>query len=430
MNPQQISNQVSSQVSNQVLTETELKSNKPILTEDEIIEIIRKTVTNADLERMMICDSITANILQNKESTGNLTCTFCRKIIPHSSRPNIANYESKIITNHIVEKHYDEIMSDPRNKIADNIHEDIVDYTDSNNNKCLVCDVVFNDAESIISHCAYFHCVTDDEQLGNIIFHKIDQLTDQLNQQVDRILAEDDNENGNNDNDDNDDNDDNEYAIISMARNNAIRIITSGTDEEEDNNEDNNEDEDEEEEEDNDETYTCPICRRIYSTQARLMVHFYNNHDNYEQLSNLDDTGPKGGFPGFDILKKINAIRYIQPEEKLHSNKCVICDYHYGNHFKSIDDSYINTNTEQKYKSNYKSKYYDDLCINTKSEFPIRHPLEMKCCKANLCADCLKNHIEFKNGDPECPFCRHNHSQLKQKYIVIDSLPCYISKKR
>ena len=115
---------------------------------------------------------------------------------------------------------------------------------------------------------------------------------------------------------------------------------------------------------------------------------------------------------------------------KIDSNKCVICDFHYDNHFKSFDDLSINNNTnEQKYKTVNKSKYFDDLCINTKSQTPIRHPLEMKCCKANLCANCLRNHIEFKNGDPECPFCRHNHNQTDKKYIIYDILPCRKNKK-
>jgi hypothetical protein len=68
------------------------------------------------------------------------------------------------------------------------------------------------------------------------------------------------------------------------------------------------------------------------------------------------------------------------------------------------------------------STFRDDMKLSylTSLDHTIRHPLELMCCKADICTDCIQNHINAKSGYPECPFCKKSHIQSKKRFIIFD----------
>lgn len=54
--------------------------------------------------------------------------------------------------------------------------------------------------------------------------------------------------------------------------------------------------------------YECPICQQKFSNSFILGEHFLNDHNDYNVLCSLDTNKIRNGFPGFDILQRINMI--------------------------------------------------------------------------------------------------------------------------
>lgn len=167
--------------------------------------------------------------------------------------------------------------------------------------------------------------------------------------------------------------------------------------------------------------YRCPICSRGYNDQIDLGNHFMRRHNNYDVLNMLDQK-PCDGFPGFDVLNKIGMMRMMHFKEKLSSNNCPLCFYEYDIGEFSASDDILYTNLD-KY-----SKYNTFRCDTRKIYIDrqhkvIRKPIKMLCCKTEFCNSCLRKHINSKYGEPECPFCRKNHTRNDKKYIVFDERP-------
>ena len=129
--------------------------------------------------------------------------------------------------------------------------------------------------------------------------------------------------------------------------------------------------------------YNCPLCENKYSNSFLLGEHFVISHTEYEVLTTLDEK-QWNGFPGFDILEKINMIEYTEILE----DKCEICFYNF-------DDK----NTENK-------------------EVDNRLPLSLKCCSKLICCDCLRNHLSITNS-VICPYCTKDHTQNDIEYIIF-----------
>lgn len=204
-----------------------------------------------------------------------------------------------------------------------------------------------------------------------------------------------------------------------------------------DNDEDGDEDDDEDDDDDynynyngNDEGYdwgrrnvveyqfSCPICNMGFDDQLSLGNHFIATHEDYNDLIKLDHV-KSDGFPGFDVLMKINMIKFIINNTT--DNTCVICCDEYDHSMYSKSDIDINLlERHKKFK-----KFCDDTKLIYMKSIGKQHmyPIELKCCGAILCSKCLKNHISSKRGEPLCPFCKKNHSQYDKYYVVYDERP-------
>ncbi len=123
--------------------------------------------------------------------------------------------------------------------------------------------------------------------------------------------------------------------------------------------------------------YPCPTCDKKYSNSFYLGEHFIKIHTDYEELKTLDNNNPIG-FPGFDILEKINMIELIYDD--LIEN-CKIC------HFSIELDIFVDKLSNEN-----------------------RNPLLLKCCNKKICHSCLKNHLSI-NNNLVCPFCLKDHTQ-------------------
>jgi hypothetical protein len=70
----------------------------------------------------------------------------------------------------------------------------------------------------------------------------------------------------------------------------------------------------------------CPQCQSHFSTEEELGTHFLEVHNNYGAITDLDIS--KGiGFPGFEILEKIEMVQPIKSEDfpKYFDEDCNIC---------------------------------------------------------------------------------------------------------
>jgi hypothetical protein len=167
--------------------------------------------------------------------------------------------------------------------------------------------------------------------------------------------------------------------------------------------------------------YHCHVCNRGYNSEIRLNNHFMRNHNNFDGLNILDKKA-LNGFPGFDVLQKIKMIRYIQAHEKMDDNTCCICCKTYDKKMynKTDDDVYVKDKQKHLYKNN--TDDHKILYLN-KIDTIKRMPIQLKCCKAIFCTECLYNHIVSKYGEPECPFCMKNHNLVGKRFVIFDERP-------
>jgi len=113
---------------------------------------------------------------------------------------------------------------------------------------------------------------------------------------------------------------------------------------------------------------SCPLCNRHFTSPVLLGEHFTRFHNDYDALNSLDNKGTtEYTFIGFDKLLENGMLKDTDEILKM----CPIC-----------------------------CSTYEDSSMK---------PYVLTCCKAISCDQCLKQHIESKNGKLECMFCRKEH---------------------
>lgn len=161
--------------------------------------------------------------------------------------------------------------------------------------------------------------------------------------------------------------------------------------------------------------YICPVCENGYHTQYELGEHFMEEHNNYNELEQLDDI-ETDGYPTFDVLHKIKMMRYVTIYDDIKIDECPICYYKYN----SYKRSYTQNDTEQYNRYDKYAKFFCDMRLMSKKSNIKIEPIKLLCCNTIICSNCLVQHIRTKRGEPECPYCRKNHTQHNKRYIVFD----------
>ena len=209
----------------------------------------------------------------------------------------------------------------------------------------------------------------------------------------------------------------------------------------------------------------CPMCPQTFYTQEFLGEHFIATHNNYEDLSKLDNNKNKG-FPGFKLLIYIGMLSKIKKSERekiMEKNKsCSICYQNYKIKTKEIisipnDDFGYNSDSEIHLPSSIKkSSSCDDLkeeefisikksrsnkkihrnindskLVKFINEYNITEkiPIKLNCCNETICKTCIKEHLSITNS-LICPFCMKDHTQEHTDYIKIIDLSDNIDPKR
>lgn len=134
-------------------------------------------------------------------------------------------------------------------------------------------------------------------------------------------------------------------------------------------------------------SFECPICHKRYINEFYMGEHFINAHNDYNIFCELDHV-EHNGFPGFEILKKIEMIEDANNKEKY---MCDICCFNFE------DNIFTNDNEINE----------DD-----------RSALMMTCCQLLICRDCLMHHI-IESDTIICPYCRKDHTRNDLEYITF-----------
>lgn len=196
--------------------------------------------------------------------------------------------------------------------------------------------------------------------------------------------------------------------------------------------------------------YSCPICKKKYSTNNILGEHFIRAHNNYEALTELDSRETDYGFPGFDILEQIGFIDIPKDGKinvRFNSDKiCSVCYGHYKNKTDSADiisenkiisgyvsDSAINTIKRFIIRRQY-NKYigddYEDECDEylvddeqlleffERYDQKVNLPVFMSCCSASICKPCLESYVRMCNK-LVCPYCKKDGEREDLDFILI-----------
>lgn len=133
--------------------------------------------------------------------------------------------------------------------------------------------------------------------------------------------------------------------------------------------------------------YECPTCHKKYNNQFFVGEHFIKSHNDYSVFCELDHI-EHNGFPGFEILKKIDMIEDTNNKE---NEICEICFFNFEDNI-FIDDNEIKE---------------DD-----------RSSVMMKCCGFLICRDCIMHHI-IESDSIICPFCRKDHTRTDWDYVIF-----------
>jgi len=113
---------------------------------------------------------------------------------------------------------------------------------------------------------------------------------------------------------------------------------------------------------------SCPVCNRHFTSPVFLGEHFTRFHNDYDALNSLDNKDTNEyTFIGFDKLLENGMLKDT-------AEIPIMCP----------------------------------ICCST-YEAGLMKPYILTCCKAISCDQCLKQHIESKNGKLECMFCRKEH---------------------
>tara|TARA_B110000908_G_C10181728_1_gene416034 strand:- start:328 stop:1152 length:825 start_codon:yes stop_codon:yes gene_type:complete len=165
--------------------------------------------------------------------------------------------------------------------------------------------------------------------------------------------------------------------------------------------------------------YDCPTCGELFYTQVELGEHFIEEHGDYDELGMLDKTESES-YPTFEVLYKIGMSRFISIYDDIKETECSICCSKYTGRIRgnTVDD-YTNNTDDKYFRFNCDMKL---LYINKKYNLSV-NPIKLMCCNVIMCSNCLIQHIKSKKGEPECPYCRKNHTQYGKQYIIFDERP-------
>ncbi|VBB17787.1 hypothetical protein YASMINEVIRUS_250 [Yasminevirus sp. GU-2018] len=198
------------------------------------------------------------------------------------------------------------------------------------------------------------------------------------------------------------------------------------------NSDNNEEDEDNESDYDDDYDYPfrCPVCERGYNNQIGLGTHFMLRHNNYQDLHVLDNIVRRDGFPGFELLVKIGMIKFINDSAKIECDVCPVCCIQYTGVSRGKTDDHLHSQKEihdmtRSTPKHVFSKFTDDMKIlYLKSLDTVhRYPVKLVCCRADFCTECLRDHVNSRLGEPECPFCRKSHTRRDLRFVIYDDRP-------
>lgn len=145
-------------------------------------------------------------------------------------------------------------------------------------------------------------------------------------------------------------------------------------------------------------TQTCPVCNKKYADVFLLGEHFSLTHNNYDILCSLDST-IHNGFPGFDILCKIEMINKL--DRRTHKQLV-----------KKKDECYICRHN-----------------FSMSSEHPDKRPIILICCNRYICRDCMIQYIIISDSII-CPYCRKDHTRTDWDYITYITISEKTDKKR
>ena len=207
--------------------------------------------------------------------------------------------------------------------------------------------------------------------------------------------------------------------------------------------------------------FRCPKCSNRYTSEEYLGEHFINEHDDYDELTELDNKKNEIlGFPGFDILEFMNVIKRIPDDQQIKKHKCSICyrnfkfdETEYGLGNSELIDGYMSDDQLYKIKKvnikhdhemkpiikNKKAIYVKKIechgdVLSVKRDFSnelydsveIRKdkviPMKTCCCNVKICEYCIEKHFKH-NGRIECPFCYKDFENSENDYIVFEIMP-------
>ncbi|CAH6421138.1 Hypothetical protein KVN_LOCUS154 [uncultured virus] len=129
--------------------------------------------------------------------------------------------------------------------------------------------------------------------------------------------------------------------------------------------------------------YQCPLCKNKYDDLNFLGEHFILSHNDYESLSILDENNQSCGFPGFELLGKINMTEFLE-----------------SNDFSSLITK-------------------KEICLICSLDYNLltKKPIKLICCKNLICTECLEKYCTVTNSII-CPFCKLDHTQIGQEYLM------------
>lgn len=140
--------------------------------------------------------------------------------------------------------------------------------------------------------------------------------------------------------------------------------------------------------------YGCPSCDNRYSNQFLLGEHFMQSHNDYDELSVLDKKTmieTINGFPGLNLLEKIDMTRYVSFNDFENLSICKICYFDYI--IEEMDE------------------------MNEMNE-DNRNPIILNCCNRMICCNCLIRHLSI-NNNLVCPYCIRDHCRDDWSYVTF-----------
>lgn len=181
-----------------------------------------------------------------------------------------------------------------------------------------------------------------------------------------------------------------------------------------------------------DENFNCSLCDQVYISQFALGTHFLQYHNTYGDFNRLDNKhNDCNGFFGYELLIKIGMCRFVMNNINsrsvidINTDSCILCCSEYTDYMRSktTDDMFCTKLDNSLLSNKYKYSIDRTKLSPVLSKQIIRYPLQLLCCKAMICSECIKHHINAQKGEPICPFCRKVHINTNKRFIIYDERP-------